>query len=154
MHIVRGRKYFFGVPQGSIPGSIFFNIFLTDLFLLISDTNFSSYAEDNNIYIYNSGNSIDDVISSLQESAEKFLRWFSHNQIKENTDKCHSIVSTKPTETGVGESQIKNSTCEKLFGVKIDNKHNFDTYVKGVCKKANNKLRATPYMFLEKRSFS
>ena len=146
MDIVRGRKYSFGVLQGSILGSIFFNIFLTDLFLLISDTNFSSYAEDNNIYIYNSGNSIDDVISSLQ--------WFSHNQIKENTDKCHSIVSTQPTEIGVGESQIKNSTCEKLFGVKIDNKHNFDTYVKGVCKKANNKLRATPYMFLEKRSFS
>ena len=146
MDIVRGRKYSFGVLQGSILGSIFFYIFLTDLFLLISDTNFSSYAEDNNIYIYNSGNSIDDVISSLQ--------WFSHNQIKENTDKCHSIVSTKPTEIGVGESQIKNSTCEKLFGVKIDNKHNFDTYVKGVCKKANNKLRATPYMFLEKRSFS
>ena len=146
MDIVRGRKYSFGVLQGSILGSIFFNIFLTDLFLLISDTNFPSYAEDNNIYVYNSGNSIDDVISSLQ--------WFSHNQIKENTDKCHSIVSTKPTEIGVGESQIKNSTCEKLFGVKIDNKHNFDTYVKGVCKKANNKLRATPYMFLEKRSFS
>ena len=146
MDIVRGRKYSFGVLQGSILGSIFFNIFLTDLFLLISDTNFPSYAEDNNIYIYNSGNSIDDVISSLQ--------WFSHNQIKENTDKCHSIVSTKPTEIGVGESQIKNSTCERLFGVKIDNKHNFDTYVKGVCKKANNKLRATPYMFLEKRSFS
>ena len=146
MDIVRGRKYSFGVLQGSILGSIFFNIFLTDLFLLISDTNFPSYAEDNNIYIYNSGNSIDDVISSLQ--------WFSHNQIKENTDKYHSIVSTKPTEIGVGESQIKNSTCEKLFGVKIDNKHNFDTYVKGVCKKANNKLRATPYMFLEKRSFS
>ena len=146
MDIVRGRKYSFGVLQGSILGSIFFNIFLTDLFLLISDTNFPSYAEDNNIYIYNSGNSIDDVISSLQ--------WFSHNQIKENTDNCHSIVSTKPTEIRVGESQIKNSTCEKLFGVKIDNKHNFDTYVKGVCKKANNKLRATPYMFLEKRSFS
>ena len=154
MHIVRGRKYFFGVPQGSIPGSIFFNIFLTDLFLLISDTNFSSYAEDNNIYIYNSGNSIDDVISSLQESAEKFLRWFSHNQIEENTDKCHLIVSTKPTEIGVGESQIKNSKCEKLFGIKIDNKQNFDTYVKGLCKKANDKLRATPYMLLEKRSFS
>ena len=146
MDIVRGRKYSFGVLQGSILGSIFFNIFLTDLFLLISDTNFPSYAEDNNIYIYNSGNSIDDVISSLQ--------WFSHNQIKENTDKCHSIVSTKPTEIGVGESQIKNSKCEKLFGIKIDNKQNFDTYVKGLCKKANDKLRATPYMFLEKRSFS
>ena len=44
--------------------------------------------------IYDSGNSIDDVISSLQESAEKLFQWFSHNQMKGNTDKCHLIVST------------------------------------------------------------
>ena len=134
-----------------------FNIFLSDLFLVISNIDFSSYADDNTIY--DSGNNIDDVISSLQESAEKLFRWFSHNQMKGNTDKCRLIVSTdEPIEIRVGVSLIKNSTWKKLLGIKIDNKLNFDTHVKGLCKKANNKLRAlaraTPYMSLEKRSFS
>ena len=82
----------FGVPQGTILGPILLNIFLSDLFLVISNTDFSSYADDNTIY--ESGNSIDDVISSLQESAEKLFQWFSHIQMKGNTDKCHLIVST------------------------------------------------------------
>ena len=64
------------------------------------------------------------------------------------------IVSTdEPIEIRAGESLIKSSTCEKLLGGKIYNKLNFDTHVKGLCKKANNKLRAlaraTPYMPLE-----
>ena len=52
--------------------------------------------------------------------------------MKGNADKCHLIVSTdEPIEIRVGESPIKNSTCEKLLGVKIDNNLNFDTHVKG-----------------------
>ena len=76
--------------------------------------------------------------------------------MKGNTDKCHLIVSTdEPIEIRVGESLIKHSTYEKLLNIKIDNKLNFNTHVKGLCKKANNKLRAlaraTPYMSLEKK---
>ena len=131
-----------------------YSIFLSDLFLVISDTDFSSYADGNTIY--DSGNNINEVISSLKESAEKLFQWFSHNQMKGNTDKCHLTVSTdEPIEIRVGESLIKSSTCEKLLGVKIDNKLNFDTHVKGFCKNANNKLRAlaraTPYMSLENK---
>ena len=79
--------------------------------------------------------------------------------MKGNANKCDLTVSAdEPKEIWVGESLIKSSTCEKLLGVKIDNKLNFDTHVKGLCKKANNKLRAlaraTPYMSLDKRSFS
>ena len=63
--------------------------------------------------------------------------------MKENSDKCHLIVSIdEPKEIRVGESLIKNSTCEKLLGVKIDSKLNFVTHVTGLCKKANKKLRA------------
>ena len=76
--------------------------------------------------------------------------------MKGSTDKCHLIVSTdEAVEIRVGESLIKNSTCEKLLGIKIDKKLNFDTHLKGLCKKANDKLRAlgraTPYMSLEKK---
>ena len=42
-----------------------------------------------------------------------------------------------------------------MLGVKIDNNLNFDTYVTGLCKKANKKLRAlaraTPDISLEKK---
>ena len=60
--------------------AILFNIFLSELFIVISNTGFSTYADDNTIY--DSGNNIDDVISCLQESAEKLFQWFSHNQMK------------------------------------------------------------------------
>ena len=73
---------------------------------MISYTDFSSYADVN--AIYDSGNSIDDIISSLQESAEKLFQWFYHSRIKTNTDKCYLIGSTdEPIEIGVGESVIK-----------------------------------------------
>ena len=122
------------------------------MFLGISDTNFP---DDNTIY--DPDNSIDDVISSLQESAGKLFQWFSHNQMKGNTDKCYLIVSTdEPIK--VGESLTKNSIREEFLGVKIDIKLNFDTDVKIPCEKTNNKLsalaRSTPYMSLKKRSFS
>ena len=48
-----------GVPQGSILGDIFVN----DLLPVISDNDFCSYADDNTMY--NSANSIVEVISSL-----------------------------------------------------------------------------------------
>ena len=50
----------FGVPQASVLAPILFNIFLSDLFLVMKETEFTSYANDNTLY--DAGNTIEDVI--------------------------------------------------------------------------------------------
>ena len=62
--------------------------------------------------------------------------------MKGNTDKCHLIMSTNNNpEIQLGDSLIKASDYEKLLGLKIDYKLNFDNHVNSLCKKASNKRR-------------
>ena len=59
----------FGVPQGLILGLLLFNIFLTDLFFLIEDTDITSYVDDNTPYVI--ADNIDGVIK-FQKKLQKF----------------------------------------------------------------------------------
>ena len=144
-------------PQGSILGRILFNTFLNDLFLIADDVNDTNYADDNTIY--KEHEKIDDSITSLRDAAEKLFKWFSDNQMKENTDKCYLLLSKDgSSEINIGDSMIESSTCEKLLGIKIDSKLRFDDHLQDLCNKSNRQLRrilarATPYMNLQKRKF-
>ena len=66
------EKVLFGVPQDSVLEPVLFNIFLSDLFHVMKEIQFINYADDNSLY--NSGNTIEVVISSSQESSETIFK--------------------------------------------------------------------------------
>ena len=70
-------------------GLILFNIFLSDLFLIVDDVNIANYADGNTIY--KEHENIGDLITFLQDACAKLFKCFSDNQMKGNTDKCHLL---------------------------------------------------------------
>ena len=121
------QEIIFGVPQGSILGSLLFSIFLIDLFIVIEDTDIGSYVDDNTPYViaYN----IDGVIKYLEEASEILFKWFNDNLMKINADKCHLLVST-------------DNTFKTKIGVEFDHKLSFDHHISELCKKASTKIHA------------
>ena len=71
-----GKNSVLGTTRIDI-GSNFIQHFLSDLFLVVKDVNFASYANDNTIN--QSCRNVDAVINDLQLSAEKLFCWFSDN---------------------------------------------------------------------------
>ena len=75
--------------------------------------------------------------------------------MKANADKCHLLVSSDENCTAkIEEFSIKNSTKEKLLGVKFDSNLSSENHVISLFKKASQKLHAfariSHYMDLNK----
>ena len=110
------EEILFVVPQGSILGPLLFNIFLCDLFFIMNETDFASYADDNTPYT--TVNTIDEVIQSLEHDSVMLFKWFSENQVKANISKCHLLVNKKDEVTiRTGDTEIKNCEYEKLLKI-------------------------------------
>ena len=121
-----------GVPQGSILGPLVFNIFMFSMFLILKGTYFTGYADDNTPFVVR--DNITDVIKALEELGESLVNWFTNNEMKRNTDKCHLLLnSQEPNAFEIDDLHINNSLSEELLGITLDCKLKFNKHIEDIC---------------------
>ena len=92
---------------------------------------------------YNFDFNLENVISILEKSGNSLSNWFRENHMKASADKCRLLVSSDESCTAkIEDFSIKNSTEEKLLGVKFDSELSFENHVTSLCKEGSQKLHA------------
>ena len=123
------------------------------MFFELSQTDFTSYADDNAPYV--KANNIDKVIKILENDSIWLFQWFSDNQIKANKNECLlAINDNEKVSVNIDDIEIEKTSSGKLLGIIIDSKLNFKQHLEGIIKKFSRKInvlsRITPYVNLVK----
>ena len=122
----------------------------------MKESDFSSYADDNTPYTYRTADKTDEVMKLLERDTTMLFKWFCGNQMKASISKFHLLVNKKDEVIiNLEETEIKDSEYEKLLGIKVDTKLNFNEHLNDIISKARCKVnalsRVLPYMSLPKK---
>ena len=134
-----------GVPQGSLAGPVFFNMFINDLLYLDLHSLIFNYADDNTLLC--TGVDTNTIKTMLTNDCHKLIEWFSKNQMKANPEKFQFMILGKNSDStqhslNVAGSELKGSISINILGVELDQRLNFDKHIDALCNKVATQINA------------
>ena len=106
----------YGVPQGSILGSLLFNVLICDMFCFLENFDIRNYADDSN-----ANKTIEFAVSNLEHSSSILFKWLNDNYMKVNTGKNHLLVSGNVRATAkIDNNYIESEKQQVLLGITDD----------------------------------
>ena len=110
-----------GVPQGSILGLNFFNIFFNDLFIWIENAELCNFSDDDTISC--TEKSLEELMKSLTSESGKAVQWFKENMMIVSPDKFQIVILTEktnninPTSIKINDMNINNENSSLTTGI-------------------------------------
>ena len=116
------------------------------MFFMVDNIDIASYADDNTPYSV--GKSQCDLETKLKKASVKLFKWFHENDLKANQGKCHFLSSLDTNKKfSLSACILENTNSQKLLGVTIYRRLNFDKHVTNLSDKASKKIQALARIF-------
>ena len=125
-----------GVPQGSVLGPLFFQIYINDLPNCCTYSDVHLFADDTNITVKCAAN------GQIQADLNEISTWFTANKLVLNMEKTVMVHFNKCASKSTSlfyfnTKPIIHQPVRKYLGVLIDNKLIFKPHITKLCNKNN-----------------
>ena len=128
-----------GLPQGTVLGPLFFNIFINDITIAI-DSKKVLFADDGVFYITES--TLELCIEKVNVVLSQLTEYLSNNKLIPNTDKTKIMLITARHISDLPDIYFNGSKLEwvtniRYLGIQLDNKLNFTLQSMEVCRRVS-----------------
>ena len=130
-HTSKTRPIYHGVPQGSLPAPILFNISLNDLWFQLT-LSLHAYAVDTTLYAYHKD--LTTLEKTINTDLFKIETWCDSNQIAINSSKAQFLLIWKSRPSSdplcLGKRLISQITSTKLLGYTLDDSLSWKSHIR------------------------